>query len=87
MLSMDFARTKTRYWYDFSSANDEKVADTVLNPNQAGGTGIYLGKLDKIKNTADAGISMATLVGGTYDPDEGDSIRLHKKLLCRNKRY
>ena len=79
MLSMDFARTKTRYWYDFSSANDEKVADTVLNPNQAGGTGIYLGKLDKIKNTADAGISMATLVGGTYDPDEGDSIRLHKK--------
>ncbi len=79
MLSMDFARTKTRYWYDFSSANDENVADTVLNPSQAGGTGIYLGKLDKIKNTADAGISMATLVGGTYDPDAGDSIRLHKK--------
>ncbi|AEE16002.1 peptidase U32 family protein [Treponema brennaborense] len=85
MLSTDFARTKTRYWYDFNADDTEKVADTVLNPAQAGGTGIYLGKIDR---TRSAGVSaadsegvlqFASLTGGSYDPDVGDSIRLHRK--------
>ncbi|MBE6350559.1 MAG: U32 family peptidase [Spirochaetaceae bacterium] len=93
MLSTDFARTKTRYWYDFSSDKDENVADSVLNPKQAGGTGIYLGTLEKIKNVKSSSVTtdfenedivstsnkLATLSGGNYDPDIGDSIRLHRK--------
>ena len=82
MLSTDFARTKTRYWYDFSSLDNENVAESVLNPNQAGGTGIFLGTLSRVRtvNTESGSLlHMATLVGGTYDPDEGDSIRLHRK--------
>ena len=85
MLSTDFARSKTRYWYDFNPEQPETVAGAVLNPEQAGGTGIYLGVLDRIrteKNSTggeDHTVRMATLSGGSYDPDEGDSIRLHRK--------
>ncbi len=43
MLASDFARAKTRYWYDSSSA------DNLLNPGQAGGTGIYLGKIERLR--------------------------------------
>lgn len=93
MLSTDFARAKTRYWYDSGKA------ENFLNPNQAGGTGIYLGKIDKIRMDdmklldtqkedgvnpeAPKSVSVRTpfalLKGGSYDPDIGDSIRLHKK--------
>ena len=90
MLSTDFARAKTRYFFDSSKA------ENVLNPDQAGGTGIYLGKIDKIKpgemkvaadyqegQTEVTAVTVkthfATLKGGSYDPDQGDSIRLHKK--------
>lgn len=87
MLSTDFARTKTRYWYDFAAQDSAAVADTVLNPDQAGGTGIFLGTLDRIRQAASAPVEasaaktlcMATLSGGSYDPDAGDSIRLHRK--------
>lgn len=79
MLSTDFARTKTMYWYT------SPQAENILNPKQASGTGIYLGKITQIKrmspdsdDKADAGW-YAVLKGGTYDPDIGDSIRLHKK--------
>lgn len=99
MLSTDFARAKTSYWYNFKT-NDEGVANAgalILNPEQAGGTGIYLGKIDKIapasedaKNRAkeaagkdadpkDYQIMMVHLSGGSYDPDTGDSIRLHRQ--------
>ncbi len=99
MLSTDFARAKTSYWYNFKT-NDEGVANAgalILNPDQAGGTGIYLGKIDKIspaddeaKNRAkeaagknadpkDYQIMMVHLSGGNYDPDVGDSIRLHRQ--------
>ncbi len=71
ILANDFARAKTRYWYDSSRA------DNILDPEQAGGTGIFLGKIDSVKS---AGVfHLATLKGGTYDPEDGDSIRLHKK--------
>ena len=90
ILSTDFARSKTTFWYDFKAAEEERVAENVLNPNQAGGTGIYLGILDRIRTVrlqsqdagstgADGSIIMATLKGGSYDPDSGDSIRLHRK--------
>jgi len=80
MLSTDFARTKTSYWYDFKSVGDgvENAGESILNPKQAGGTGIYLGKIDKIKN-GPQDFKMITLSGGSYDPDPGDSVRIHKK--------
>ena len=80
MLSTDFARAKTKYWYDFKTP--ETIAQNLLNPKQAGGTGIYLGTIDKTKpveNAEGENVPFASLVGGTYEPDEGDSIRLHKK--------
>ena len=92
MLSTDFARAKTLYWYTSDKA------ENILNPDQAGGTGIYLGKIEKIKTDkkeyfAHSGEdseenpsekvtethTYALVRGGTYDPEVGDSIRLHKK--------
>ncbi|NLM00316.1 MAG: U32 family peptidase [Treponema sp.] len=111
MLSTDFARAKTLYWYNATNDNDFD-ANTLLNPEQTGGTGIYLGKIDKIKtdyvktvsqgnedeyrfdedekfyqeenvaskvSSSDEKRIFAKLVGGNYEPEVGDSIRLHKK--------
>ena len=99
ILASDFARSKTTYWYDFENLEQgvEGAAEKILNPDQAGGTGLYLGKIASTK-PADRGlieavkanarpdtpaeqlrIQMCTLKGGTYDPDPGDSIRIHKK--------
>jgi putative protease len=99
MLSTDFARSKTTYWYNFKSNEEgvKKAGSAILNPDQAGGTGIYLGRILRIQAATDeakekarlaAGpdaapedyqIVMAELGGGNYDPDPGDSIRLHRK--------
>ena len=98
ILASDFARTKTTYWYGFKTLEDGVVnaAEKILNPDQAGGTGIYLGKIAATKpapkeliqaykdsmpsDEKDASsIQLALLKGGNYDPDPGDSIRLHKK--------
>ena len=99
MLASDFARSKTSYWYGFKSLDEgvTNAASKILNPNQAGGTGIYLGKiastkpadpelvkaiLDTLPEDApeeNKHFQMATLKGGSYEPDPGDSIRLHKK--------
>ncbi len=92
MLATDFARSKTSYWYNFKSVGDgvEKAGSEILNPNQAGGTGIYLGKIASQKYISKAlrlelgektedGAQMALIKGGSYDPDPGDSIRIHKK--------
>lgn len=51
MLSTDFARAKTSYWYGFKSVEDgvKNAGDAILNPDQAGGTGIYLGKIAATK--------------------------------------
>lgn len=85
MLSTDFAREKTLYWYTSSKA------ENILNPKQASGTGIYLGKITQVKrmvpefegqksgDSSSAKGCYAVIKGGTYDPDIGDSIRLHKK--------
>ena len=93
MLSTDFARAKTSYWY--SPCSEDSMAETILNPGQASGTGIYLGQIANVKNlkadeeiadaksakvaNTSAGGHYALVKGGTYDPDVGDSIRIHKK--------
>ncbi len=66
LLSSDFSRSKTTFLFDGNSA------EGVLKPDQAGGTGIFLGTIKSVRS------GMATLQGGSYDPEEGDSIRLHK---------
>ncbi|MDR1785699.1 MAG: U32 family peptidase [Spirochaetaceae bacterium] len=83
-LAGDFGRAKTSFWYDFSPApspdgagaalGTEAVAQGTLNPDQAGGTGIYLGKLAKTRADGFGAFS-----GRGYEAAEGDSIRLHKK--------
>ncbi len=88
ILSSDFARSKTTYWYGFENLKDgvENAGQKILNPDQAGGTGLYLGKIAGTK-PAERGlieaigekVQMCFLKGGTYDPDPGDSIRIHKK--------
>ena len=99
MLASDFARSKTTYWYGFKDVKDgvENAGSKILNPNQAGGTGIYLGTVSRVRKAPDGlieevkknaapdadpsslRIQMAMLAGGNYDPDPGDSIRLHSK--------
>ena len=75
-----------------------KAGEKILNPNQAGGTGIYLGAICELRAAnadekeryltlaktmpslnPEEGFQMAQLRGGSYEPDTGDSIRLHKK--------
>jgi putative protease len=90
ILSTDFGREKTEYWYGFrakpidgepdygalragGAAGTENITAGTLNPEQAGGTGIYLGVLSQVRG------STASLQGGTYGPEAGDTIRLHRK--------
>ncbi len=74
LLATDFARSKTAYWYTSDKA------ENILNPEQASGTGIYLGKISKTKHLQGKKAGLyATLTGGSYDAEPGDSIRLHKK--------
>ncbi|WP_318714237.1 peptidase U32 family protein [Treponema sp.] len=97
ILSTDFARSKTDYWYGFKTVEEgvEEAGAKILNPKQAGGTGIYLGKLSllrpasaeekqqaaniAVESEKATDIQMAVISGGDYDPDPGDSIRLHKQ--------
>ena len=98
MLAADFARSKTDYWYGFKSFPEgvEKAGAKILNPDQAGGTGIYLGKICALKNAPNGmlekdadethaarpiprTIRLACLSGGTYTPEAGDSVRIHRK--------
>lgn len=99
MLASDFARNKTTYWYGFKDLEEgvNNAGSKILNPDQAGGTGIYLGKIKKTKpapkelrqalvmklgdnaTPEDYRIALAVVSGGSYDPDPGDTVRLHKK--------
>ena len=99
MLASDFARSKSSYWYNFKTQAEgiEKAGEEILNPDQAGGTGIFLGTIAALKaapasfveaekkNAASdtppeqLRVQMARLKGGSYDPDPGDSIRLHRR--------
>ena len=99
MLAGDFARTKTDYWYGFKEIGEgvENAGAKILNPDQAGGTGIYLGTIQNTRKAPDELIEQvnqsaapdadpaslrivqAHIAGGSYDPDPGDSIRLHTR--------
>ena len=89
ILASDFARSKTTYWYGFENHSEgvSNAAEKILNPDQAGGTGLYLGKISAVKpapkGLAQAldqkAIKLCCLKGGTYEPDPGDSIRIHSK--------
>ena len=99
ILAQDFARSKTTYWYGFENHSQgvQEAASKILNPDQAGGTGLYLGKIASVKPApkglieaikanapADADpeqfrVQLCCLKGGNYEPDPGDSIRIHKK--------
>lgn len=99
MLSTDFARKKTSYWYNFKTVDEgvDNAGEEILNPKQAGGTGIYLGKIEATRPAPDEVVDaykatlsddtenlsrtvhLALIRGGSYDPDPGDSIRIHKK--------
>ena len=82
ILANDFARKKTSYRFK------TKQAEEILNPDQAGGTGIYLGVIDEIKKNsiqeilcknAVRPVHYVLLKGGHYTPEKGDSVRIHKK--------
>jgi len=75
ILANDFARGKTAYWYDVPSI--ENAGSKVLKPDQAGGTGIALGTIDKVRTSAD--LRLGSLTKGSYEPEIGDSLRFHKK--------
>ncbi len=66
MLSTDFARSKTTYWYNFKSNEDgvKNAGSAILNPNQAGGTGIYLGRIARIRGASDEAKEKARLAAG-----------------------
>jgi len=68
MLQGDFARRKTTFWFDGSVDMD------FIRPDQAGGTGIALGKV-KVVRVFDEKRWM--LVRGYPGIAEGDSIRIH----------
>lgn len=82
ILANDFARKKTSYRFKSTRAEE------VLNPDQAGGTGIYLGIIDGIKKGAvqevpykdgTRAVHYVQLKDGHYTPEIGDSVRIHKK--------
>ena len=85
ILANDFARKKTSFLFLDSKA------EHILNPSQAGGTGIFLGVIEKTahfkiaevegktKEDAPRKVHYVLLKGGNYSPYFGDSIRLHTK--------
>ncbi|MDR1575854.1 MAG: U32 family peptidase [Treponema sp.] len=89
ILRGDFARSKTRFYFDRSASETPAGASSPavpaagidwLNPLQDGGTGISLGAIQKVKG---AGGGRRALVspddGAALRPLAGDSIRLHRR--------
>jgi len=75
MLAKDFSRSKTHY-HIFSPSLEE-----VLRPDQAGGTGIPLGKIVQAEHVKEEGAIIASYL--TFSSKDilniGDSIRIHEK--------
>ena len=71
MLRNDFARPKTRFYF-----NAESDGIDWLNPVQDGGTGISLGALLKVQGAGDERRGLVAPEGSL--PAAGDSIRLHR---------
>lgn len=75
ILSQDFARDKTTYFFDCKDPlnESERVEKSSLNAEQPGGTGIYLGRVTQIKKI-------------TYDTDEKDEKVNTNKDASNNKK-
>ena len=93
ILAGDFARAKSEYWWGFETPEEgiQGAGSAVLDPTQAGGTGIYLGKIQRLRKASleeqaayqraagsDDAICMAVLSGG-YEVDIGDTVRFHRR--------
>lgn len=74
ILSLDFSRQKTHYHLFSPSLED------VLNPKQAGGTGVFLGSITNVikKNIKEEGLSYIQF-SKNVAINVGDSIRIHEK--------
>ncbi len=68
MLQGDFARHKTTFWFDGTAAPD------FIRPDQAGGTGIALGKVKVVRVFEE---KRWLLVRSYEGVTEGDSVRIH----------
>ena len=68
MLQADFARKKTTFFIEGGNPD-------FIHPDQAGGTGIHLGKIKDIKSFDDERWALLSSFDGL---SEGDSVRIHK---------
>ncbi|MDR2601484.1 MAG: U32 family peptidase [Spirochaetaceae bacterium] len=80
ILKGDFARSKTTYLF-----NDD-AGFSWLEPSQNGGTGIFLGKIEKTYGPPEN--PLAIIQGCDVAVEEGDSIRLHsandlRRVSCK----
>ncbi|MDR1107538.1 MAG: U32 family peptidase, partial [Spirochaetaceae bacterium] len=93
LLRNDFARTKTRFYFDRAvgdgAAANDGLAVSWLKAGQDGGTGIPLGKLLKVRGSGETHQALIGGAAGLADggeagageaavPGIGDSIRLHR---------
>lgn len=78
ILAGDFGREKTTYFFDKESEGGSMacVVASCLDPSQAGGTGIHLGKVAKIKG---GDPRLVFVQGANYEVSVGDTVRLHSK--------
>lgn len=88
LLKGDFARKKTSFWIG------EKTASQVLNPNQAGGTGLFLGVVAQVRPSTQNTETEEMLhnvrlknSSSDYELQQGDSIRLHAKKDTHRKSF
>jgi putative protease len=71
ILRNDFARPKTRFYFNDQEASPQSW----LNPDQDGGTGIPLGAILKMKGSGDECFALVSPEG--FIPAPGDSVRIH----------
>jgi putative protease len=76
ILHNDFARPKTRYFFDVESASAAAGIDW-LNPGQDGGTGISLGTILKVKGQGGERRALVSPPHGVV-PSARDSVRIHR---------
>ena len=75
ILKSDFARSKTNFLIDGIRTQGSEPANW-LNPQQDGGTGIFLGKL--LRARGKDGSRQGLIARSVLFPETGDSIRLHR---------
>lgn len=72
LLRNDFARRKTTYWFEGKAAPD------FIHPEQAGGTGIPLGKVREVRAFEGQFEGRWALINTFDGIAEGDSVRVHR---------